>query len=479
VRRWWVLTTVAFAQLMVVLDATIVSIALPSAQKALGFTIDDRQWIVTAYALAFGSLLLFGGRLSDLVGRKRALIIGLVGFAGASAFGGFAGNFAELATARAIQGAFGALLAPTALAILTTTFTVPAERRKAFGIWGAIAGAGGGIGVLLGGVLTQDLSWRWTLLINIGFAILATIGALIFVPRTLRDGPRPRLDVLGTVLISAGLFGLVYGFSNASTDGWSAFDTWGYLGIGGLILIGFVALQARVTNPMLPLSILKDRNRAASFGVLLVVGAGILGLFFFLSYYLQSALHLSPIQTGLAFLPMIFALILSAAVSSTRIVPRFGQKLVTPIGMLLVGGSLIYLAQLNSASTYASTVLPTLILVGLGLGAIVPSSLEAATLGVAPEHAGVASALVNTVQQVGGSIGTAVFNTVAATAATGYLVAHAAFGARAIGAAQLESYSTAFWWIALLFIGAAVIEAIVIRRKANSTAGDPAIAQGS
>src|SRR3954464_13315440 len=212
-RRWWTLVTVALAQLMVVLDSTVVNIALPSAQADLGFSNADRQWIVTAYSLAFGSLLLFGGRVSDLIGRKRAFIIGLIGFAGASALGGAAGTFELLVGARALQGAFGALLAPTALAVLTTTFTVPRERARAFGVFGALAGGGGAIGLLLGGYLTQDVGWRWNLYINDVLAVIAVVAAVFLVPTVARSGPRPRLDIPGTILVSGGLFSLVYGFS--------------------------------------------------------------------------------------------------------------------------------------------------------------------------------------------------------------------------------------------------------------------------
>src|SRR6478736_7635478 len=247
-RRWVTLAVVALAQLMVVLDATVVNIALPAAQADLGFTDGQRQWIITAYSLAFGSLLLLGGRLSDIMSRKRTFIIGLVGFAIASALGGASGTFELLVASRALQGAFGALLAPTALAVLTTTFVIPKERARAFGVFGAIAGAGGAVGLLLGGVLTEYAGWRWSLYINVVIAAFALVGALIFIPFIARTGPRPKLDIPGTILVSGGLFGLVYGFSNAETDGWDSPLTWGML-IGAVILLAaFVFWQTRASH---------------------------------------------------------------------------------------------------------------------------------------------------------------------------------------------------------------------------------------
>ncbi|MBN9186998.1 MAG: MFS transporter, partial [Microbacterium sp.] len=250
-RRWVTLVVVGLAQLMVVLDATVVNIALPSAQADLGFSDGQRQWIITAYSLAFGSLLLLGGRLSDLIGRKRTFVIGLIGFALASALGGAAGSFELLVAARALQGVFGALLAPTALAVLTTTFTIPKERARAFGVFGAIAGAGGAVGLLLGGVLTEALDWRWNLYINVIIAVFALVGAALFVPSIVREGPRPKLDVPGTLLVSGAPFGLVYGFSNAETDGWDSPLSWGMLSAAVILLVAFVVWQTRATHPLL------------------------------------------------------------------------------------------------------------------------------------------------------------------------------------------------------------------------------------
>ena len=466
-RRWWTLVTVGLAQLMVVLDSTVVNIALPSAQVDLGFSNGDRQWVVTAYSLAFGSLLLLGGRVSDLIGRKRAFIIGLIGFAGASALGGAASTFGLLVAARALQGGFGALLAPTALAVLTTTFTVPRERARAFGVFGAIAGAGGAIGLLLGGVLTQNLDWRWSLYINVVIALIAVAGALVFVPHQERSGPRPKLDVPGTVLVSAALFSLVYGFSNAESDGWDSPASWGFLTASAVLLVAFVVWQRRAAHPLLPLPIVLDRNRGAAYASVLIAGAGLFGIFLFVTYYLQQTLRFTPIQTGLAFLPMIAMLVLAAQLSTNLFVPRLGPKLMVPFGMLVAATGMFLLTRLGVHSTYAADVLPALMVLGFGMGSIMPASIQTATLGVDRRYAGVASALVNTSQQVGGSISTALLNTLAATAATNYLAAHLPPTPAVAAEAAVHSYTTAYWWAFGFFLFGAVLAALLFRRRGD------------
>jgi len=452
---------------MIVLDSTVVNIALPSAQADVGFSNGDRQWVVTAYSLAFGSLLLLGGRLSDLIGRKKTFIIGLIGFAGASALGGAAHSFQTLVAARALQGAFGALLAPTALAVLTTTFTVPKERARAFGVFGAIAGAGGAVGLLLGGVLTQNFSWRWTLYVNVAIAVVAVVSAAIFVPQVARTGPRPKLDVPGTVLVSGALFGLVYGFSNAETDGWSDPLTYGLLVAAAVLLVAFVLWQRRAAHPLLPLSIILDRNRGAAYSSVLIAGAGMFGIFLFVTYFLQASLHYTPIKTGLAFLPMIGSLITAAQLSTNLFVPRFGPKIMVPFGMTLGALGMAYLTHLHLDSTYAADVLPPLMILGFGMGSIMPASMQTATLGVDRQFAGVASAMVNTSQQVGGSIGTALLNTLAATAAGNYVAAHLPPSATVAAEAAVHSYAVAYWWGAGFFAFGAVLAVLLFRRRGH------------
>lgn len=469
-RRWLTLVIVGLAQLMVVLDATIVNIALPAAQADLEFSNGDRQWVITAYSLAFGSLLLLGGRLSDLIGRKLTFVVGLIGFAVASAWAGAAPDFATLVAARALQGAFGALLAPTALAVLTTTFTVPKERARAFGVFGAIAGAGGAVGLLLGGVLTEKLDWRWNLYINVVIAAVAVIGVLVFVPRIERHGPRPRLDVPGTLLVSACLFGVVFGFANAETDGWESPLAWGTLIAAAVLLGGFVAWQSRAAHPLLPLQVLRDRNRAAAYISILVAGAGMFGIFLFVTYFLQVSLAFSPIQTGLAFLPMIMMLVLAAQLSTNIFLPRFGPKIMVTIGMTLGVLGMLLLTRLDLDSSYVANVLPALVVMGTAMGTIMPGSMQTATLGVDRHFAGVASALVNTSQQVGGSMGTAMLNTIAAAAATDYIAAHAPASPEVIASAAVASYSTVYWWATGIFAVGAVVAGLLFRTRSETAA---------
>ncbi|SDN89839.1 MFS transporter [Actinacidiphila guanduensis] len=460
-QRWWVLGVVALAQLMVVLDATIVNIALPSAQQDLGFSNGNRQWVITAYALAFGSLLLLGGRLADLFGRKRTFLTGLVGFAGASAIGGAAPSFEVLITARALQGMFGALLAPAALSLLTTTFTDARERAKAFGIYGAIAGAGGAVGLLLGGILTEYLDWRWCLYVNLIFAFLAFVGGM----RLLHPGippNRPSLDIPGTIVVSAGLFGIVYGFSDAQQHSWGAVTTWGFLVAGAILLMVFVWWQRRAQHPLLPMRVVGDRDRGASYLAMFISGAGMFGVFLFLTYYLQRTLSYSPVITGIAFLPMV-AVIMATSVTTTNVlVPRFGAKPIVPTGMLLSAGAMAWLTALDANSTYPAHVLPPLLLLGLGLGMIFATGMNLATAGVQPNDAGVASAMVNTSQQVGGSIGTSLLNTLATSAASRYIADHRPTPGIA-AQAQLHSYSTAYWWSAAFFAVGFLVTVLLYR----------------
>jgi MFS family permease len=332
-RRWLVLVVVATAQLMVVLDSTVVNIALPSAQRALGFPNGDRQWVVTAYALAFGSLLLVGGRLGDMYSRKWVFITGLAGFAVSSAIGGAAVSFEMLVAARALQGAFGAILAPSALGTLVSTFQDPRERGRAFGVFGSVAAGGGGVGLILGGLLTQYLSWRWTLYVNLVFAAIAVAGALAYMSSA-RPASRPRMDWTGAVLACAGLFLIVFGFSHAETAGWTAGLTIGSLVLGLVLLAAFVVAERRGSHPLLPLHVILDRTRGGSYVAVGLSGIAIFAVFLFLTFYLQVVKGYSPLTSGLVFLPMIACILLSSNLSSIVALPRVGPRVLIATGML-------------------------------------------------------------------------------------------------------------------------------------------------
>jgi len=467
-RRWLILGVIGLAQLMVVLDVTVMNIALPSAQRALHFTTADRQWVVTAYTLAFGSLLLLGGRLADLLGRKVTFLTGLLGFAGVSAIGGASVNFGMLITARACQGAFGALLVPSALSLLTTTFTEPKERGKAFGIYGAIAAAGGAIGLLLGGALTEYLSWRWTLYVNLIFAGAAFIGGAILLTRQ-SPQVKPRLDIPGVLLVSSALFCLVYGFSNAATHGWHTPSTWGFLVAGVALLVVFAIWQGRAASPLLPPRIVLDRNRGGAYASMLIASSGMFGVFLFLTYYLQQTLAYSPVVTGFAILPIAGGIAVAANLSTIVLMPRIGPKPLVAIGFVVAAGAMTWFAQLGPHTGYVDGVLGPIILTGAGLGMVIAPSINTGTFGVAPRDAGVASATVTVGQQLGASIGTSLLNTIFASAVASYLTLHVAsarlIGRQALlGQALAHGYDVAFWWVAGIFAGGAIVGGLLFRR---------------
>nr|WP_030318030.1 MFS transporter [Streptomyces sp. NRRL B-3229] len=466
-RRWWGLVVIALAQLMVVLDATIVNIALPSAQQDLGMSDANRQWVITAYTLAFGGLLLLGGRIADLVGRKRTFMIGLVGFAAASALGGAATGSGMLFAARALQGVFAAVLAPSALSLLTTTFTDPKERGKAFGIYGALAGSGSAIGFIVGGLLTEYLNWRWCLYVNVPIAVIAFFGALVL----LHDRPGhagARLDVPGVLLGCGGLVAIVYGFSEAQPRGWSDPLVLTLLFGGVVLLTAFVWWQSRAPMPLLPLHIVKDRNRAGCFLTMGLAVIGMFGLFLFMTYYLQVVLAYSPVRTGLAFLPMTAAIIVGSTQISARLMNRVAPRMLMVPGMVLAASGMVILTQMTVDSSYTTEILPALLLMGLGMGLTFMPVFSTATAGVAPQDSGVTSATVNTSQQVGGSIGTALLNTIATTSSTAYITAHLANPAQkalVVKEGVVHGYTVAIWWAAGIMLLAGLIAGLMVTAK--------------
>jgi EmrB/QacA subfamily drug resistance transporter len=465
-RRWYALATISVAQLMVALDATIMNIALPSAQDALGATDANRSWVITAYTLALAGLLLLGGRIADLLGQKRAFLVGLAGFAAASALGGAAGNFWLLVAGRALQGVFAAVLIPTALSLLAITFTEPKQRARAFAVYGAIASGGGAIGLLLGGVLTEYWSWRWCLYVNVVIAVLAAVVGLAVLPSA-QVGRRPRFDVPGVLLVTAGLVSLVYACSEAATVGWGSPTVLMLLLVAAILLMLFGRWSARAKDPLLPPRILWHRSRigtciASGFAVI-----GMFGMFLLLTYYFQVVLGYSPVRAGLAFLPMTVAIALSAFFVASPLMPRVAPRWLIVPGLVVAAGGLLVLSMLRVDSGYWSVTLPAEILLGAGLGCVVTPGFSVATTGVDRRDAGVASAMVNTAQQVGGSLGTALLNTIAAGATLSFVGGHKA--------GLVHGYTVATTWAAGILLVAAVAAAVLIDLP-SPAAKEPALA---
>jgi EmrB/QacA subfamily drug resistance transporter len=475
-RRWLALAVLATAQLMIILDASIVSIALPSAQRALGISTADRQWVITAYTLAFGGLLLLGGRIADYNGRKRSFIIGLIGFASASALGGLAPTAGLLFAARGLQGAFAALLAPASLSLITVTFVSPKERARAFGVFGAISGGGAAIGLILGGVLTEYASWRWCLGVNVPIA-LVTAAAAVYVVHESKAPGDTRYDIPGALLSTLGLVSLVYGFTQAAqpknaanpndtaVQGWTAPSTLVFLLLAVVLLVAFVLWERRTDNPLLPLRIVLDRNRGGSYLMFLFVGAGLFGMFLFLTYYFQINLHYSPLKAGFAFLPLSLGIIVAAG-AVAQMLPRVGPRPLMIPGLVLAIVGMLLLTRITQDSSYAAVVLPSEILISFGLaGVFIPAS-SVALLGAGHHDAGVASAVLNSSQQIGGSLGTGLLNTVFASAVTAFFVAnlHSASEAATLEPqALIHGYHVAFVWGAGLLTVALVCALVLIR----------------
>ncbi|MEV4534266.1 DHA2 family efflux MFS transporter permease subunit [Asanoa sp. NPDC049518] len=456
-RRWKALFFISIAQLMVVLDSAVMNIALPSAQQALHFSDGSRQWVVTAYGLAFGALLLVGGRIGDMLGRKRVFLCALAGFAVASAIGGLAVNAPMLLIARAAQGVFAALLAPAALSLISLSFTRPRERATAFGVFSAVSVAGGVVGLIAGGLLTEYLSWRFSMFVLVPIAVIGILGAIPTVHDT-AERHRARLDVRGVLLASFGLVAVVYGFSSAESDGWTGAMTVASFAVGVLLLAGFIAVQARVASPLLPLRVLTERNRAAAYLSVALVAVGMFGMFLLLSYYFQQVKGWSPVVAGLAFMPMAVAQVVGATQVGARLAHRVSPKPIMVGGYLVTAVGLVLLALLDSGSGFLEIGVAEAV-VGLGVGTALMPAMSVATHGVAPRDAGVASALINSSQQVGGSIGTALLNTVATGSAAAYLVSH---GGATAAEAQVHGFSLAYWLATAVVVAAALATAVLV-----------------
>ncbi|MEY4279834.1 MAG: hypothetical protein RL313_97 [Actinomycetota bacterium] len=453
---------------MIVLDSSIMNIAIPSAKVELGISDANQQWVITAYTLAFGSLLLLGGRIGDFMGRKKIFIIGLIGFAAASALGGIASNQGLLFASRALQGVFGALLAPAALAIISAllapaalaiisvTFTVPKERAKAFGVIGAISGGGAAIGLILGGTLTEYFSWRWCLGVNTPIAIVAALLALAYVRESRADGDR-HYDIPGVITATAGLFSLTYGFNEAAIKGWSSNTTISFLVAAVVLLVIFVVIEKKVANPLMPLRVVTERNRAGSYLGSLVVGAGLFSMFLFLGLYLQVILGYSPLKSGFAFLPFTGGIIIFAGIAS-QLLPKFGPKPLMVPGLLAAAAGLLFLTRITPETSYTTHVLPALFIISSGMALVFIPLTSTSLHAVSSHDTGVASAMLNTSQQIGGSLGTALLNTVAATAATTFATANTQLGEMVQPFALTHGFTVAFKFSAgLLVVGAIVL----------------------
>ena len=485
-QRWLALAVIAVTVLMIVLDATIVNIALPAVSVDLGISEANQQWIVTAYTLTFGGFLLLGGRIADFWGRKRTYLVGAVGFALASALGGLATNEGLLFAARALQGTFGALLGPASLALITVLFTDAAERAKAFAVYGAIAGGGSAVGLLLGGVLTEYADWRWCFWVNVPIAVLAVVAAWRIVPESKAPG-ETRYDVPGAVLITVGLASLVYGFTQVAeaaqaAEGqspWSDGSALTFIGIGIALVVAFVVVEFRVRNPLLPMRLLLDRNRGGAYLTATLVGAGLIGSFFFLSLYFQQVLGYTPVSAGLASLPVTGGVLVAAGTAS-QLVPRIGPRPLMVAGGLFAAGGLLALSFLGLDTPFWQVALPGQVLLGLGLGfTFVPLS-NLALVGVGEHDAGAASAVLQAVQQVGASIGTALLATFSVTAITNSLSERPPTPEDPIAplAAQVEGYTTAFTWGAGLLLVAAISSAVLIKASKDDLPAEMAVHAG-
>ncbi|XVQ14198.1 MFS transporter [Spirillospora sp. CA-255316] len=465
-RRWLTLVVVSAAQLLVVLDGTIVNIALPSAQRALEMSEGNRHWAITAYALAFGGLLLIGGRVSGALGHRRAFLIGLAGFAASSALGGAAVNPVMLFGARALQGVFAAVLAPAGLSLLAGTFTRARERGRAFGVFAAVGAAGSAVGLIAGGLLTEYAGWRWCLYVNVPIALLAVLGTAA-VPADRPIAGRGRLDVAGALLSLAGFAAVVYGFARAETLGWGSAEVVALVTGGAVLLAAFVAVEVRAADPLLPMRVLLHRLRAAAFAAITLMFVAMFGFYLFMSYYTQTVLGYSPVQAGLTLIVNALAALAGSMLIAGRLHGRVPPAALLVPGLLAAAAGMLILTRLTAGSTgvLAVYLLPALVLTGLGLGCVMPPTAALATQGMHGHDIGAASAAYNAAQQLGAALGSALLNTLAAGATATYLASHRRAPA---AAATVHGYTTALTVaFAILLAAALLTAALLLTRRAR------------
>jgi EmrB/QacA subfamily drug resistance transporter len=463
--RWVILVIACLAQFMVVLDATVVNVALPSIQRGLHFSPSSLQWVVNAYTLIFGGFLLLGGRAGDLVGRKRLFLIGTALFTAASLLNGLAQSSAMLIAGRGLQGLGGALLSPAALSIITTTFTEQDERTKALGVWSAIAAGGGAVGLIMGGALTQLASWEWIFIVNVPVGIATVLATLRFVPESRAENQHRAFDLAGAITVTGGLVVLVYAIVKAQAYGWGSARTLGLLAAALALLAAFLLIEQRSVAPLIRLSIFRVRTLAVANSVLLLVASGLFGMFFFASLYVQEILGYSPLHAGLAFLPVTGGIAAGAGLAQQAI-RRVGVRTVTLAGLVLATAGLAILARVPVHGTYAADLLPGLLPMSIGMGLVFVPITLLATGAIAGNDAGLASGLFNTSQQVGGALGLAILSTLAASQTSSVLSGvHGAATAAAGAAARVSGYHVAFITAAVMLGTSAAILALVLRRR--------------
>ena len=443
-----ILLLLSLVQFMDVLDASILNIALPSIKSDLGFTQQSLQWVINGYILTYGGFLLLGGRMADLLGRRRVLVTGLLVFAGSSLIGGLAHTGGLLIGARFAQGLGAAMLSPAALSTLTSTFRSARDRNTALGVWAAVSGVGGAAGVLFGGLLTEGPGWRWVLFVNVPFSAIVLVGAFALLKRERIRARLASFDALGAVLVTSGMLLLVYSLVKAPDVGWGAPRTIAELAGSALILAAFVANELRVANPLVPLSILRVKGVAAADATQMVAVGGFIPMFFFLTLYMQTVLHYSPIQTGVAYLPLTGGFIVAASISS-QLFARIGTKPVVLSGIAIAAGGLYWLSRIPVDGSYVSDILPGLLVASLGMGGVFTGLTTAANAGVGEEKAGLAAGLLNSGQQLGTALGLAILSALA-TARTGSLLhgGHATFAQAATGGYQRALMIGAFFVLA-------------------------------
>lgn len=465
-KKWLILALLAIAQFMVVLDSAIVNVALPALEKALHFDQASLQWVVTGYTLTFGGFLLLGGRAADLYGRRRVLLTGIAGFTLFSLLIGLSNSSVVVVVLRALQGLSAAMMSPAALSILLTTFKEGKERNTALGVWSAVGAGGAAVGVLLGGILTQYMGWEWNFFINIPVGVLVFIGLLKYVPAHVKEESDKNLDVIGAFLVTSGLMSLVYAFVEAPSWGWTDGRTLSLFITSAVLLASFIFNESKVKHPLMPLSIFKIRNVSGANLMMVPVTAGMMGMFFFASLYIQGILQYSPVETGLAFLPVPVVIAISATIAS-RFVGKIGFKPLLMLGSSLLTVGIFYLSLITLDGTYVANVLPGLLIMGLGGGMTFVSISVAATSGVPGHEAGLASGLVSTSQQMGGALGLAILSGVATSAITAAITNGTATSQ---AAASVTGYDAAFRAAAIFTLFALLVAVLIIRQPKKSSA---------